>query len=833
MDLMFIEDNQKINDEEKENLKNNIIKIEKIIAEKNILKKSNEEERDNYRNDYENSNYFKECNSKVIEIIDEIEELNEIIESPYFGRLVFDCENDKIDFYIGNKSVRDEKNDNIIYDWRAPVASVFYSNQLKFKYNNFLYNLKLKRKLLIEKKELISCREVYNSADKNSSINDNFLKTLILKKKEQDGFTDIIRSIQDKQNDIIRAPLKSNIICQGSAGSGKTAIIVHRISYLLFNHANISADKFLFIAPNENFKKELNELNKKLEIDKITIKTINEYYLNKINEYINMDATELLLIESVDGDLEEKDSYEESDILAIFEKIKLLYVENIEEYAMFYNIKYDSNVLPLNNGKKIYTHILEQIKKIDKEKNNIKNNFRILLDYLIKFQLTNLEKIEIPQNYREEFFIKIDNKINDKNEFIESFIDKKFDEQECKKIIDEINSKLEENNSKIKIINKNIRELDSFLLKLIKKSQIEELKKELEKIENDNALLIKNRDAEVEKIEKYEEKEVQEKELIELKEIKDFWKKIFEIFDIISNNQNKYEIQTNDFIKFKYQYNKLIKQMLLDESKISYRQSISDIIENIKASIKLIDIEKEKNHDEKAANLRKEISPRNVIEITLNTVFNKKLSKYMNITRYEVYLILRMLNMFGFRKNTKYNYLYVDEAQDYKDSEIKLIKDLEDCYMNIFGDINQNIKGECFQRENWDALRKCLGQATTLYELNENYRNTINVVNFCNENLKTDMLAVGVEGNNVEIKTYTNLFEVIEDARENNLVIITDNEEYQDEIKQHKGLRVFSVKDSKGLEFQNIIVIDENLNNNSKYIAYTRTLNNLKIYRKK
>ena len=68
----------------------------------------------------------------------------------------------------------------------------------------------------------------------------------------------------------------------------------------------------------------------------------------------------------------------------------------------------------------------------------------------------------------------------------------------------------------------------------------------------------------------------------------------------------------------------------------------------------LIDIEKEKNHDEKAANLRKEISPRNVIEITLNTVFNKKLSKFMNITRYEVYLILRILNMFGFRKNTRY-----------------------------------------------------------------------------------------------------------------------------------------------------------------------------------
>ena len=118
------------------------------------------------------------------------------------------------------------------------------------------------------------------------------------------------------------------------------------------------------------------------------------------------------------------------------------------------------------------------------------------------------------------------------------------------------------------------------------------------------------------------------------------------------------------------------------------------------------------------------------------------------------------------------------------------------------------------------------------YELNENYRNTLNVVNYCNENIKTQMLGVGIEGNGVEIKKYTQLHEVLEEAGKDNSVIITNNIEYLNEIKSYGNLRCFSVKESKGLEFQNVVVIDDQLDNNSKYIAYTRTLNDLIIFRK-
>lgn len=62
-------------------------------------------------------------------------------------------------------------------------------------------------------------------------------------------------------------------------------------------------------------------------------------------------------------------------------------------------------------------------------------------------------------------------------------------------------------------------------------------------------------------------------------------------------------------------------------------------------------------------------------------------------------------------------------------------------------------------------------------------------------------------------------------------VVITNNEQIISKINKKSKIRVFTIKEVKGLEFKNAIVIDDNLDNNSKYIAYTRTLSDLLIYR--
>ena len=225
---------------------------------------------DEYKNDYENIRYFIESQNKHVESLKEINSLKKRIESPYFGHMYLNEKNEDEDIFIGEESITDLKGENIVYDWRSPVCSLYYANQNFMKYKNYTYRVKFKRQLLIENKKLVSCNELYHS-QKDVIVTDTFLKSVLKEKKEITGFTDIIKTIQFKQNEIIRSDLDKNIICQGVAGSGKTVIIIHRLSYLLFNNPSIIPTDFLFIAPNDNFKKELSVLNIKLQIDDLLL----------------------------------------------------------------------------------------------------------------------------------------------------------------------------------------------------------------------------------------------------------------------------------------------------------------------------------------------------------------------------------------------------------------------------------------------------------------------------------------------------------------------------------------------------------------------------------
>ena len=116
------------------------------------------------------------------------------------------------------------------------------------------------------------------------------------------------------------------------------------------------------------------------------------------------------------------------------------------------------------------------------------------------------------------------------------------------------------------------------------------------------------------------------------------------------------------------------------------------------------------------------------------------------------------------------------------------------------------------------------------YELNENYRNTLQVVDYCNKVLNLKMKDLGVNGNEVIVKKFQDVEEVVECAKNNSATVVTNNQEVLNKLKVKDGVRAMSVKASKGLEFKNVIVIDDNLSKNEKYVAYTRSLNDLIIY---
>lgn len=181
--------------------------------------------------------------------------LNKLIESPYFGRIDFlrEGSSERMPIYIGVHSFNDpEKGPYLIYDWRAPVASMFYDFELGDAWfqspaGEMKGTIELRRQYRIRKGKM----EYMIENDVN--IQDDVLQKE-LSQSSDDKMKNIVATIQRDQNAIIRNETSRVLIIQGVAGSGKTSIAIHRIAFLLYRFKDTIASKdILIISPNKVF----------------------------------------------------------------------------------------------------------------------------------------------------------------------------------------------------------------------------------------------------------------------------------------------------------------------------------------------------------------------------------------------------------------------------------------------------------------------------------------------------------------------------------------------------------------------------------------------------
>lgn len=173
--------------------------------------------------------------------------LQKTIKNPFFGRIDFKEQNDRLVCYIGKVGVLDDDGNTITVDWRAPISSLYYDSDV----GNASYNspsgiingiLELKRQFTIEDGILKDFQDV------NTISNDELLKPF-LENSIDNRLKNIVSTIQKEQNDIIRIPLRKNIIVQGAAGCGKTTVALHRIAFLVYNEQkNIKKMPFWLLA---------------------------------------------------------------------------------------------------------------------------------------------------------------------------------------------------------------------------------------------------------------------------------------------------------------------------------------------------------------------------------------------------------------------------------------------------------------------------------------------------------------------------------------------------------------------------------------------------------
>lgn len=355
--------------------------LKKKIAE---LKK---ESRGRYSEELETSQKLYEITHKNLEKYIEAED------QPYFARIDFkEKRKDNESFYIGKFGLGDSKTgDEIVIDWRAPIADLYYSKtQGETSYeipDGFIDGeLTLKRKFLIRDGGLTDAFDegineiILKSGDNENSLTDEFLK-INLEESVSSKLKDVVATIQKEQNDIIRAGKNLPLIVQGSAGSGKTTIALHRLAYLLYKYnKTLSGKDILVIAPNKLFLDYISMVLPSLGIDKVMQLTFEELAVKTLQikgKVLTKDKKLSSVIES-----KEKQNYlTESSRL----KGSLLYKTILDRYIRYIeiqdaeteDIKVDGiTIFKAAEIKRLFIKDMAHL-PLDKRKDEIKRYFKI------------------------------------------------------------------------------------------------------------------------------------------------------------------------------------------------------------------------------------------------------------------------------------------------------------------------------------------------------------------------------------------------------------------------------------------------------------------------
>jgi len=256
-------------------------KIAQAEEEKKEITASSDYNAEKYRRVLELNAEIAECKAKR-------ESYKCFFDEPYFARMdLVDDKDGYNSYYIGKRG--DEYLE--IVDWRAPLARRYYQkSKLNFTINEFDYKLVLRRALRTRSGKVVEFKNEYLSVGDNltkeeiggrdaSVIFDPFLKEILSSRKEKQEICDIIETIQEKQYEIITAPERAEFVVQGVAGSGKTMILLHRLSYLMYNNEDIKPTSVLVITPSDSFNAFIDELAQILELERVKTITLENYFI--------------------------------------------------------------------------------------------------------------------------------------------------------------------------------------------------------------------------------------------------------------------------------------------------------------------------------------------------------------------------------------------------------------------------------------------------------------------------------------------------------------------------------------------------------------------------
>ncbi len=231
-----------------------------------------------------------------------------LLNSPYFGRIDFRENGQSAEtFYIGLTGLRGKRpTDILVYDWRAPVSSMFYD----FDVGPASYDApmgKIEGDLLLRRQFKIVDSKLEYVLDSAIKIDDDILQKE-LSRTTSPRMRNIIATIQRDQNRIIRTDARTSVIVQGVAGSGKTSVALHKVAYLLYTYrGKITSRNLLILSPSKVFSDYISGILPELGEENVTELSFDQLAWNELGQEIEYesryDQLEYILNHSGDDDL--------------------------------------------------------------------------------------------------------------------------------------------------------------------------------------------------------------------------------------------------------------------------------------------------------------------------------------------------------------------------------------------------------------------------------------------------------------------------------------------------------------------------------------------------
>lgn len=732
-------------------------KIKDAESERFILTHSSDYDAEKYRQVLELNAVIESCKQKR-------QSYKCFFDEPYFARM--DLEDDKDgynSYYIGKHG--DEGLE--IVDWRAPMARRYYQkSKLEFSINQFNYKLVLRRAIRTSSGKLIDFKNEYLSVGDNLSkeeiagrdasvIFDPFLKEILSSRKDKQEICDIIETIQEKQYEIITAPQEAQFIVQGVAGSGKTMILLHRLSYLLYNDESLKPSSVLVITPSDSFNAFIDELAKILELERVKTVTLENYYLRMLS------GAGIKIDEKIDYSYPVPKEYleyiySESFVAAVQKRLKTIY-SNVRA------------MLPKEDDDEFVSTILKSTSTQKSIYEKIKNaGLRVRRCVLGEIKEKLGGGIAYTKRMRELF-----NCVEEVEEFL--------------------------------TINRTDARMDGYYYFY---KQLLAFYKALRFIQAHSQTICDGAIADLNKL-----SEVVQKEIIDLK---------------------RYKQRIGDRLEFTYPERIARREETLKE--------VADTIKSVEKISSLFDVICDFAQVARSENYLVKIGKcENTVQLARffykKTVCEAKKkfglppSKFI---RSDAYAICRLLSELNFVLTPAYAFVFVDEAQDIAPCEYQILRSVNaNAKFNVFGDLKQNVTPfRCIP--DWSVL------PFEKYELNLNYRNTNQIVNFVKDNLCVQMQSIGLGGEEVTYISPRQISSFLSGEAGLRAIVCSEKtlplyakKSYNLVCESGKisktKINVLTVFESKGLEFSAVVVADGDMSDNEKYIAYTRALKRLAI----